>query len=337
MIIIWSAARTIAVTLASRTEPAPVVPRFDYRRAVDRAAGPVAEFTGMRLPEERRSVRVVGRAEWIDLNLHVFARVLEPVLRRAERESGGLTRAAGSMTITAQVGVLLGFLSSRVLGQYDAGPLVVPREGPGDILFLDGNIRATARRLGVPLDALRLWIVLHEMTHAFQFEAHPWLREHLGEMLQELLAPLAERVGAREFLRRLVENGRRGGRALELVMSRGQRESFERLQAAMALVEGYSDYVMHGVGSALVPRYGEIQRKIRLSRMRRPPLESAIFRLTGLDLKLEQYRLGEEFVEAVARRQGMEGVNRVWERPANLPTLREIHDPALWMLRMEEA
>jgi coenzyme F420 biosynthesis associated uncharacterized protein len=337
MIIIWNAARAIAVTLAARTEPARPAEPFDYVRAVERATEPIAGFTGMHLPEGRRSVRTADRSEWIDLNLDGFNRVLEPVLSKAGKETGAVAWAMGSMTVTAQVGVLLGFLSSRVLGQYDAGPLVVRREGPGDILFLDGNIAAASRRLGVPLQALRLWIVLHEMTHAFQFEAHPWLREHLGRLLETLLVPLAEKVGAREFLQRVTENRRDGGRSLELMMTRSQRDTFDRMQAAMALIEGYSDYVMHNVGNTLVPGYEEIQRKIHLSRLRRPALESAIFRLTGLDLKLEQYRMGEEFVEAVIRRQGMEGINRVWERPEYLPTLSEVRDPGLWMLRMEAA
>lgn len=337
MIIIWNAARTIAVRLAARTERPSRSAAFDYRAAVERVIDPLSGFTGMQLPEGRRNVRVADRSEWIDVNLDGFSKVLEPVLSKAGKEAGAFTWATGSMTMTAQMGVLLGFLSSRVLGQYDAGPLVVRREGPGDILFLDGNISSAAGRLGVPLDALRLWIVLHEMTHAFQFEVHPWLREHLGGMLESLLVPLAEKVGAREFVERVTQNRREGGKSLELMMTRNQRETFDRMQAAMALIEGYSDYVMHHVGIGLVPGYEEIKRKMQLSRQRRPPLEAAIFRITGLDLKLEQYQLGEEFVDAVARRQGMAGINRVWEGPENLPLMEEIHDPSRWMLRMERA
>ncbi|WP_143527397.1 zinc-dependent metalloprotease [Rubrobacter xylanophilus] len=337
--ISWGAARTIAVAVAARSETPPAS-GFDYPAAVEKATDALSGFTGIeppRSPAGERQLRVADRAEWIDFNIEGFGALMEPVLKRAAQNAGALALAFGGVTLTAQVGLLLGFLSSRVLGQYDTGPLLArERAGrPGKVFFLDGNISAAAARLRVPADGMRLWIVLHEMTHALQFEGYPWLRVHLGSLLERLLAPLAERIGVLETVRRVAENLRTGGRSLELVMSREQREAFDRMQAAMSVVEGYSDYVMHRVGSRMVPGYGHLSRRMAQSRLHRPPLESAIFRMTGMDMKLEQYRLGERFADAVARRQGMEGLNRVWERPENLPSLRELYDPGLWMLRME--
>jgi coenzyme F420 biosynthesis associated uncharacterized protein len=140
-----------------------------------------------------------------------------------------------------------------------------------------------------------------------------------------------------ETLRRLAGNFKTGARTLELVMTPDQRRIFDTLQATMSVIEGYSDYVMHHVGKGLVPGYENIKERMSRSRAHRPPLETAIFRLTGLDQKLEQYRLGEEFADAVVKRVGMEGLNRVWERPENMPTLEEIRDPGLWMGRLEAA
>ena len=122
---------------------------------------------------------------------------------------------------------------------------------------------------------------------------------------------------------------------MELVMSPEQRQSFDRMQAAMSVIEGYSDFVMHNVGMNLVPHYEHLKDRMARSRAHRPPFETAVFRLTGMDVKLEQYRLGERFADAVASRQGMEGLNRVWEGPENLPTLAEVRDPGLWMTRMD--
>jgi coenzyme F420 biosynthesis associated uncharacterized protein len=121
------------------------------------------------------------------------------------------------------------------------------------------------------------------------------------------------------------------------MMSQPQREAFDRMQATMSVIEGYSDYVMHHVGKGLVPQYEHLKVRMARSRAHRPPLETAVFRITGLDVKLEQYRLGEQFADAVVRREGMESLNRVWERPENLPTLEEIRDPGIWMTRMEGA
>src|SRR5215207_1559048 len=241
-VISWSVARTIAVTLASRTEKIPNrVKPFDYPAAVMQALGPLSEFTGIALPDiEERPVRVANRAEWIDFNIEGFGALLEPILKRAAAGSSELTWAFGAATLTAQVGLLLGFLSARVLGQYDTGPLVVGKGSsskkpgePGEVFFLDGNIVSAAGRLRVPVNGLRLWIVLHETTHALQFEGYPWLSDHLGGLVEDFTAPLAEKLGAREAVRRLTENLRTGGRSLELVMTKGQRDAFDALQATM--------------------------------------------------------------------------------------------------------
>ncbi len=340
--ISWGGVRTIAVTLASRTENAQPPENFDYRDAVRRTLDPLSDFTGIELPQDvtdERQLRVANREEWIDFNIEGFGTLMEPILKRASEGANDLTWALGGVTLTAQVGLLLGFLSARVLGQYDTGPLLTRSrsEEPGKVFFLDGNIVSAAGRIGVPIDGLRLWIVLHEMTHALQFEGYPWLRNHLGELLESLIHPLADRLGIRETIRRLTDNVRSGGRPVELMMNRQQRENFDQMQATMAVIEGYSDYVMHHVGSGLVPNYEYLSRKMAASRAHRPPLETAIFRITGLDMKLEQYRLGEKFADAVARRRGMEGLNRVWENAENLPTLSEVRDPGLWLARIDAA
>ena len=337
--ISWGAVRTIAVTLASRTERASSGD-FDYALAVEQALDPLSRFTGIELPQgppTGRQLRVADRAEWIDFNIEGFGALMEPVFKRAAAGADNLTWAIGGATLTAQVGLLLGFLSARVLGQYDTGPLLASKRAgePGKVFFLDGNIVSAAGRIGVPVDGLRLWIVLHEMTHALQFEGYPWLRAYLGQLLEKLIAPLADRLGVRETVRRLSENMRTGGRSVELMMSQSQRETFDQMQATMSVIEGYSDYVMHHVGRSLVPQYEQLKSHMARSRAHRPPFETAVFRLTGLDVKLEQYRLGERFADAVDRRQGMEGLNRVWERPENLPTLAEVRDPGIWMTRME--
>ncbi|MDQ3911597.1 MAG: zinc-dependent metalloprotease [Actinomycetota bacterium] len=339
--ISWGIARTIAVALASRTEStSDKASAFDYPAAVEKAFDPLAEFTGIVLPEGERPIRVASRTEWIDFNIEGFGMLLEPILKRAEAGASALTWAFGATTLTAQVGLLLGFLSARVLGQYDTGPLVAGDRSsaaagePGEIFFLDGNIASAAGRIGVPLNGLRLWIVLHETTHALQFEGHPWLRDYLSTLVGELTAPLAERLGVGETMKRITENLRTGGRSLELVMTKGQREAFDKMQATMSVIEGYSDYVMHHVGKRLVPGYEYLKERMARSRMHRPPLETAVFRITGLDMKLEQYRLGEAFSDAVASRVGMQGLNRVWERAENVPTLEEIRDPGLWIDRL---
>lgn len=344
--IAWEAVRRIAVTLARRTEPsagAVEAGTFDYPGAVRQSLAPLTEFTGIELPEDTgRRLRVADRSEWIDFNIRGFGRLMEPLVQRAAAGTSGVTWAFGAATLTTQIGLLLGFLSARVLGQYDTGPVpldgapATERRGPGEVFFLDGNIVSAAGRIGVPVDGLRLWIVLHEMTHALQFEGYPWLRDYLGKMLEDLVTPLADKLGTREAIRRVVETARGGGRdAQQLLLNSSQREAFDQMQATMSVIEGYSDYVMHNVGRTIVPGYDHLSRRMAQSRMHRSPLETLIFRISGLDAKLEQYRLGEAFASAVVSRQGMSGLNRVWESPETLPSLEEVRDPGLWMSRME--
>jgi coenzyme F420 biosynthesis associated uncharacterized protein len=345
-VISWGIARSIAVALAERRQagtPAggALQVGFDYPEVVAESLGPLEGFTGIGLPDDgARRVRVASRSEWIDLNISSFGALLEPLLKKAASTAGDLTYAVSAAALTAQIGLLLGFLSSRVLGQYDTGPLVAREQAkrrpgePGEIFFLDGNIVSAAGRLGVPVDALRRYIVLHETTHALQFEGHPWLRDHLGGLMESFTGSLADKVGPREATRRLAENLRRGGRSFDLVMSAEQREALDKMQATMSVIEGHADLVMHHVGRALVPGFEGLKARMDRSRLNRPPLETAIFRITGLDMKLEQYRMGEAFASAVLKRQGMDGLNRVWEGPESMPTLEEIRDPGLWMARM---
>ena len=105
---------------------------------------------------------------------------------------------------TRQLGVLLGFMGQRVLGQYDLA-LLSAEAAPGRLLFVEENIRQTARALNVPLGPFRTWIALHETTHAFEFEAHPWLRPYLASRLERQLTLFgkdARRMG-REAMRGL--------------------------------------------------------------------------------------------------------------------------------------
>jgi coenzyme F420 biosynthesis associated uncharacterized protein len=229
-------------------------------------------------------------------------------------------------------------MGTRVLGQYDLA-LLSAEAAPGRLLFVEENIRATARTLGVPIGPFRTWIALHETTHAFEFEAHPWLRPYLAERLERQLSLFGRdaRGLGREALRglgRSIRGESAGEHWIERMMGPEQKTIFREVQAVMSLLEGFCDYVMDEVGKELVPDVANISSRFHQRRTRRTPFERAILRLTGMDLKMEQYKKGELFVRAIADRRGSSALTRLWGGPESLPHADEIEAPERWIARV---
>ncbi len=317
-----------------------------YREAMSIVAPRLAEALGTPLPGVVERASVVDRAAWVSANVATFralvSRIEEPLLKQVVRPGGGVTASAmviaNRWVTNRQLGFLLGFMGARVLGQYDIALLSAEAED-GRLLFVEENIRATARNLRVPIGPFRTWIALHETTHAFEFEGHPWLRPYLAERLErqlELFSRSTETLGG-DTLKALVRTLRgdsKGEHWMERLMTDEQRTLFRETQAVMSLLEGFSDYVMDEVGRGLVPGLEEISRRFHDRRTQRTGFERVVLRLTGMDLKMDQYRKGEAFVRAIAEARGRTALDRIWASPATLPRAEEIDEPDLWIRRV---
>jgi coenzyme F420 biosynthesis associated uncharacterized protein len=331
----------LAVTLGSRfagdgptvtgQEAAEAV--ADLRAYADRSTGLVKEFTGLVAAERTAPVLVVDRPGWVQANADGFARVLGPVIERLQEKKGeptGLSLAVGSRVTGAEVGLLLGFLAGKVLGQFD------PFHDPsGRLLLVAPNVVQVERELGCDPADFRLWVCLHEETHRVQFTAVPWMRDHLfGEM--HALADTVEPSNLLEDgFKRIGEALRGGGgNLLEVLGTPEQREILDRVTGVMSLLEGHADVVMDGVGPSVIPSVAEIRRKFDKRRRGVGTLDRMLRKLLGLDAKMAQYRDGAKFVRGVVDKVGMEQFNAVWERPENLPGKAEIKDPAAWVARV---
>jgi coenzyme F420 biosynthesis associated uncharacterized protein len=321
------------------TEPA-------YAAAMARIVPALTEALGSQLPGVVERSGVVDRAAWVRANTGSFASLMSKLetdlLDQVMPPGGGLAKAtmalANRWLTTRQLGFLLGFMGTRVLGQYDLA-LLSTEAAPGRLLFVEENIRATAAALGVPIGPFRTWIALHDTTHAFEFEAHPWLRPYLAERLERQLTLFGKdaRGLGREAMRGLGRSirGEAGGEHwIERMMGPEQKVLFKEMQAVMSLLEGFSDYVMDEVGRDLVPGVAQISARFHDRRTRRTPFERAMLRLTGMDLKLEQYKKGEQFVRAIADRRGPTALARLWEGPETLPRDGEIDHPERWISRV---
>ncbi|MBI3747100.1 MAG: zinc-dependent metalloprotease [Chloroflexi bacterium] len=317
-----------------------------YREVMASVVPRLAEALGTPLPGVVDRALVVDRATWVRANVATFrsliARIESGLLEQVVRSGGGLTASAmviaNRWVTSRQLGFLLGFMGARVLGQYDIALLAAEAED-GRLLFVEENIQATARALDVPIGPFRTWIALHETTHAFEFEGHPWLRPYLAERLERQLTLFSGststlgRDAARALGRALRGEGS-GEHWMERLMSPEQRTLFRETQAVMSLLEGFSDYVMDEVGRGLVPGLETISARFHDRRTQRTAFERAILRLTGMDLKMEQYRRGEAFVRAIAEARGRTALDRVWASPSTLPTPEEIEAPARWIARV---
>jgi coenzyme F420 biosynthesis associated uncharacterized protein len=320
----------------------------DYRAMMEQVAGPLTAFTGISLSTVGHTVRPVNRPEWIEVNVANFRNLLGPfedLYRESTRQKlvalPGL-RAVGRAALSGEIGLLLGYLARRVLGQYDFSLLAAGPAARGAIYFVEPNVHAVQVQLGLPRDEFRLWLTLHEATHAHQFEGYPWVHDYLNNAVREYLRSMAEEIKDGSGVlgstaARAIGSLRAGGSLMDAMMTPRQRDLVSRLQAVMCLLEGYSTYVMNAVGKDLLPHQEEIERRVEDRTKRRGAAEMLFLRLTGLQMKMDQYRLGEAFVNHVVRERGVTFMNRVWEGAENLPTEAEIRQPETWVQRIGAA
>ena len=351
----WSQAERIAIGRL-KSAPGALTPAElratepEYAAAMATIVPRLSQALGAELPGVVERSGVTDRAGWVRANVTTFASLIgtleDELLDQVMPAGGGLGKAtmalANRWVTTRQLGFLLGFMGSKVLGQYDLA-LLSAESTPGRLLFVEENIRHTARVLDVPLGPFRTWIALHETTHAFEFEAHPWLRPYLADRLERQLRLFSREASGlgqaalKSFGRSL--RGESGKDApehwIERLMTDEQRRLFRETQAVMSLLEGFSDYVMDEVGRDVVPGVERISAKFHERRnARRSPFERAIMRLTGMDVKMEQYRSGERFVRAIAAVGGASALRRLWEGPESMPRGDEIAHPEHWLGRV---
>jgi len=338
-IVDWDFAVRVGAGLAgdgpmvSRSEGEAVV--AELRADAARATGLVKEFTGLDAPADTAPVLVVDRAGWVQANADAFAQVIAPVVEKLieKRPMSGIARSVGAKVTGAEVGGLLGFLSGKVLGQFD--PFAVTSAGPhGRLLLVAPNIVHVERELSVDPTDFRLWVCLHEETHRVQFTANPWLREHLFGEIKALADTMDVQGLLGDGLSRAIEAVKGNGNLLDAVSSPEQREIMDRVTGVMSLLEGHADVVMDDVGPTVIPSVATIRAAFDKRRKGIGTLDRILRRLLGLEQKMAQYRDGAVFVRTVVDRVGMEQFNAVFAGPDNLPSKDEIHHPERWIARV---
>jgi coenzyme F420 biosynthesis associated uncharacterized protein len=376
----WDLAISTGVRFARQ---GPQVSLADARAVVAELRGltavvqqPVRDVTGLTSQGATGPVAVVDRPGWIRANVGGFRVVLEPLAEKlAERgntvpAAGSVLASVGSRVTGVQAGLILAYLSSRVLGQYElflppgeggvAGADVTSTNGAsangasangasaedaamgvGRLTLVAPNIVMVERELGVDPHDFRRWVCLHEETHRVQFTSVPWLRGYVQGMMTEFLlasdldpAAIVDRLRAAAGAVAGAVRGGDGESLVEAIQTPAQRALLDKLTAVMTLVEGHGDYVMDAVGPQVVPSVAEIREKFNSRRGSAGRVEQILRRILGIDLKMKQYAEGSRFVKAVVEEAGMAGFNKVWTSPQTLPTRAELAHPADWLARV---
>lgn len=385
----WSIARRVA-GLVARDEDRVVDPGLDLVALSAEFEARVSSYTRLVPASPIPSPELVSRQGWSDANFLAMAELMKPVEERMNERvekagplAGPLRTGAGA-ALAAELGLVVGYMSQRVLGQYELS-LIAGTANPR-LLFVGTNLVGAATALNVDREAFVRWVTVHELTHAMQFGGVPWLRDYMGGLLKEYLETVDVKIdgsddersqdggaaaavdeagpgsansggttngggfrsrsggllgGALDKLRaldlpdpsELAERFREGGFAA-LVQNEEQRDVMERMQAAMAVVEGHAEHVMDALAPELVPQHEGLRAAMDARRQSRSAPERVLLRLLGMEMKMRQYKIGKEFCDAVIAAEGIEGLNRAWTGPEALPTLSELDRPADWLARV---
>jgi uncharacterized protein (DUF2342 family) len=369
----WRAAQKIGERIAGSPSSGGVKTTSIEPRAYE-FARQVSEYSGLGVPSALPPLEAVDRSTWIAANLHTMRPLLGGLSERIGDGAGPLAgplRTASGFLLGAQVGALTGVLSQRVLGQYDLALLddtVAPR-----LLLLAPNLAIAARNLSVDRDELVLWVTIHEITHAVQFTGAPWLRKHIGGMLEELIEGLQvtlagksrgdgtdddagangseRRNGSRDsglggWADRLsmpklpdpaelreMAERARRGELLRLTLGEDRWLLVEKMQAAMSLIEGHAEHTMDAIGAEVLPSLPKLRAAMNRRRESRGLPWRVLEKLLGLEMKMRQYEVGRRFCDAVVDEGGPEALARVWTGPEQLPSTAELADPAAWLAR----
>jgi coenzyme F420 biosynthesis associated uncharacterized protein len=341
-VIDWVVAERIATFVAGTGDADP--PTVDLAPIAAESETRVVAYTGLQPARPLPRPEGISRREWVSSNIGSMRALLDPVLERAGKGLGPLRPAMQigvGFLLSTEVGVVLGYLGQRVLGQYE---LVLLDEAvanrPPRLLFVLPNLGQAVRSFDADEREFMTWVTLHEVTHAVQFAGVPWLHAHVAGLIRELLSraevridtPRKLRIPSTDEIRRTLSALRQGD-LVSIVTTEAERETLDQVQAVMAVIEGHAEHVMDAVAPDLVPSLPRLRAGIDRRRRSQSGVSRLVAKLLGMDLKLRQYEQGKQFCDAVVREGGVAALHHVFSSPEALPTLAELDDPHAWLQR----
>jgi coenzyme F420 biosynthesis associated uncharacterized protein len=338
----WIIAKRIATFVAGTGDSPP--PDVDLAALAAESESRVVAYTGLTPARPLPPPEGISRPEWVATNIDSMRLLLDPVLSRAGDNLGPLKPAmeiAMGIVLSTEVGVVVGYLGQRVLGQYELVLLdEAVEDRPPRLLFVLPNLGQAVQAFRAEEQEFMTWVALHEVTHAVQFAGVPWLHPHVAGLVRELLksaevrleTPRKLRVPSTDEVKRILGHLRNGD-LISIVTTTPERETLDRVQAVMAVIEGHAEHVMDAVAPDLLPSLPKLRAALDRRRKSQSGLSRLVARLLGLELKLKQYEQGKFFCDAIVRERGPEALHHIWTSPDVLPTLAELRDPDAWLKR----
>ena len=338
----WILAERIAGMVAGTGDAQP--PKADLAALARLSEARVTAYTGLSPARPLPAPEGVSRREWVSSNVAAMRLLLDPVLEKSTQGLGPLRPAVQigmGLVISTEMGVVLGYMAQRVLGQYELVLLdeAVAERAPR-LLFVLPNLGQAVSAFGAQDEEFMTWVALHEVTHAVQFSGVPWLHGYLSGLVRELLqsaelrldSPRKLRLPSTAEIKRVGEALRRGD-LIAIVTSHAERATLDRVQAVMAVIEGHAEHVMDAVAPDLLPNLPKLREAIDRRRRSQSGLSRLLGKLLGMDMKMRQYEQGKIFCDAVVRERGVAALHHVFSGPEALPSLEEIRDPRAWLAR----
>jgi coenzyme F420 biosynthesis associated uncharacterized protein len=339
----WIVAEWIASRVAGTASSAALA-GIDLRPLAEMSEQRVVAYTGLQPQTPLPPPEGIDRREWVQTNIAAARDLIDPVLDRNAAKVGKMKPAAqltAGFAVSSEVGVLLGYLGQRVLGQYELVLLDQPvLERPPRLLFVLPNLAKAIETFDADPQEFVTWVALHEVTHAVQFSGVPWLRTHLAGMVGQLTRQAEARLEVKqkfslptraEIKRRL--SSVRSGDLIGALAGEEERVLIDQMQATMAVIEGHAEHVMDAVAPDLLPSLGSLRSALDARRRNQSLASRLVGKLLGLEMKMRQYEHGKQFCDAIVAAAGTEALTGLFASPETLPTLAEIGDPAAWLAR----
>lgn len=298
---------------------------------------------------------VWSRAEWVEETVEVWRRLVEPVAEHVVAAMGdalpeeakamagplmGMLGKAGGAMFGSQVGQAIGGLAREVLTASDIG---LPLGPEGKAALLPANVHTFAEGLGIDEDDVRLYLALREAAHQRLFAHVPWLRAHLVAAVEDYgrgtnidMSRIESSLSGVDpmnpaALQEVLEGG-----LFEPEKTPAQQAALERLETALALVEGWVDEAVGQATEGRMPAASKLQEAVRRRRAAGGPAESTFAALVGLELRPRRLRDASTLWGSLRSRQGVQARDAVWAHPDLLPTAADLDDPLGFREHVEE-